>query len=44
MTETPPTIELIPPLLAQDTEEVLSTLLGYSKDKIAELRKKNAIM
>ena len=44
MSETPPTMELPPPLFGQDTEEVLSTLLGYSKDKIAELKKNNAVM
>lgn len=32
-----------PPALGEDTESVLSGLLGYSREKIAELREKRAI-
>jgi crotonobetainyl-CoA:carnitine CoA-transferase CaiB-like acyl-CoA transferase len=43
MTETNPTMVRNPPLLGENTEEVLSNLLGYDHKKINELREKNAI-
>jgi crotonobetainyl-CoA:carnitine CoA-transferase CaiB-like acyl-CoA transferase len=44
MTETNPTMSRNPPLLGENTEEVLSTLLDYNQEKITELKKKNAIL
>ncbi len=38
MSDTPPTIQSIPPALGQHTEEILQTLLGYDDVKIAELQ------
>jgi len=42
-TGTPVTYESAPPLLGEHTDEVLSEWLGYSADKLAELRKDSAI-
>ncbi|KAI9332739.1 CoA-transferase family III domain-containing protein [Zopfochytrium polystomum] len=42
--ESKPTIRLPPPLLGQHTDEVLSSLLGYSDAQIAELRREKAIL
>lgn len=43
LSETPPKVELPPPLLGQHNEEILSTILGYSKEEIANLRKEGVI-
>jgi len=42
-TGTPVTYESAPPLLGEHTDEVLSEWLGYSADKLAQLRKDSAI-
>lgn len=44
MTETNPTMVRSPPLLGENTEEVLTNLLGYDDKKLDELRGKNAII
>lgn len=41
--ETKPEIKSPPPLLGQDTREVLSTLLGYSEKEIDELKRKRVV-
>lgn len=43
MSATPPELRSAPPILGQHTDEVLSTLLGYSPAKIAELRNCGAL-
>ncbi len=40
---TPPGIQKPPPMLGQHTEEVLTELLGYSKEDIEALREKGAV-
>ncbi|MFH1699439.1 MAG: CaiB/BaiF CoA-transferase family protein [Candidatus Zixiibacteriota bacterium] len=42
--ETPGQIRMHPPLLGEHTDEVLRDVLGYSSEKIEELRKKGAIV
>ena len=44
MSETPIVIERAPPVFGQDSEEVLSKILGYSSKKISELRKIGAFL
>ena len=41
--ETPGSIRLPPPLLGQHTEEILSDLLGYSKEEIAAFRQEGIV-
>ena len=41
--ETKPEIKRPPPVLGQDTREVLSTLLGYSEKEIDKLEQKRVI-
>ena len=41
--ETPVKVELPPPLLGEHGEEILSKLLGYSEEEIAELKKENVV-
>jgi crotonobetainyl-CoA:carnitine CoA-transferase CaiB-like acyl-CoA transferase len=41
--ETPVRVKSVPPLLGQHTEEILSTILGYSSEYIAELKEKGVI-
>jgi crotonobetainyl-CoA:carnitine CoA-transferase CaiB-like acyl-CoA transferase len=41
--DTPVTYAAAPPVLGEHTDEVLSEWLGYSADKLAELRKNSAI-
>jgi len=41
--ETPGSIRLPPPLLGQHTEEILSGLLGYSKEEIGALRREGIV-
>jgi crotonobetainyl-CoA:carnitine CoA-transferase CaiB-like acyl-CoA transferase len=43
LSQTPAEIHRPPPLLGEHTEEVLTSLLGYSIDDIASLRDKKAI-
>jgi len=43
LTETPTILERVPPTIGQDTDEILSKLLGYSEEEIAELKKAQAI-
>lgn len=43
LSKTPAKIETASPLLGQHTEELLCSLLGYSKEKIIELRKNDII-
>ena len=43
LTETPTTLERVPPTLGQDTEEILSKILGYSKEEIAQLKQAQAV-
>ncbi len=43
LSDTPGSIENPPPLLGQHTDEILSDVLGYSKEKITELRKSEVI-
>ena len=43
LSDTPGSIENPPPLLGQHTDEILSDVLGYSKDEITELRKLEVI-
>lgn len=43
LSETPPTVELPPPLLGQHNEEILSTILGYSRGEIAKLKEEGVI-
>jgi crotonobetainyl-CoA:carnitine CoA-transferase CaiB-like acyl-CoA transferase len=42
--ETPGTIRMAPPLLGEHTEEILTDVMGYSKEKISELREQRAIV
>ncbi|MBX3015821.1 MAG: CoA transferase [Caldilineaceae bacterium] len=39
----PPTIRRAPPLLGEQSEEILATMLGYTNEAIAELRTKGVI-
>lgn len=39
----PPTIRYAPPMLGEHTTEILESILGYSNDKISELRSSGAI-
>jgi CoA:oxalate CoA-transferase len=41
--ETPGEIRLPPPLLGEHTDEILTTTLDYSSDKIEELKRQGAI-
>jgi len=41
--ETELEIELPPPILGEHTEEILSGLLGYGKERIAQLRERGVI-
>jgi len=41
--ETPGSVRLPPPLLGQHTEEILSDLLGYSKEEIGALRQEGIV-
>jgi crotonobetainyl-CoA:carnitine CoA-transferase CaiB-like acyl-CoA transferase len=41
--ETKPGIKLPPPMLGEHTEEILSTLLGYGKERITQLREGGVI-
>lgn len=43
MSKTPGAVETPAPLLGQHTEEILSELLGYSKEQVAQLQAKGAI-
>ncbi|HAV77583.1 MAG TPA: hypothetical protein DCX53_09555, partial [Anaerolineae bacterium] len=43
LSDTPADLRLPPPMLGQHTEEVLTTLLDYSKDDVAAFRDKEAI-
>lgn len=43
MSETMPTMYRHAPLLSQDTESVLGEFLGYTKEQVAELRKKQVV-
>lgn len=43
LSKTPAKIEITSPLLGQHTNELLHDLLGYTKEKIIELRKNNII-
>jgi len=40
---TPGRIELPPPLLGEHTDEILSSVLGYSPERIEELKRKGAV-
>jgi CoA:oxalate CoA-transferase len=44
LSETPGEVVSPAPLLGEHTEEILSALLGYSKDKIAELLKEKVVL
>jgi crotonobetainyl-CoA:carnitine CoA-transferase CaiB-like acyl-CoA transferase len=39
----PVQVRLPPPLLGQQTEEILNELLGYNSDNISELREQSVI-
>jgi crotonobetainyl-CoA:carnitine CoA-transferase CaiB-like acyl-CoA transferase len=41
--ETPGTIRLPPPLLGQHTDEILTGVLGYSKEQVESLRQHGAV-
>lgn len=41
--DTPGAVRLPPPLVGEHTDEILSGVLGYSPDQIAELRKQGAV-
>jgi crotonobetainyl-CoA:carnitine CoA-transferase CaiB-like acyl-CoA transferase len=41
--DTPTTISLSPPLLGEHTDEILTEVLGYGKDRIEELRNREII-
>ena len=41
--ETPGTVRLPPPLLGQHTDEILTGVLGYSKDQVESLRQHGAV-
>lgn len=43
LSETPGSVEKAAPLLGQHTEEILQEILGYSSEKVAELRSKNVL-
>jgi len=43
LSETPAEVHAPPPLLGEHTEEVLTSLLGYSPEDVASLRIKKAI-
>jgi len=43
LSDTPGKIKTPPPVAGQHTEEILRNVLGYSKEKIEELRKSGAI-
>jgi crotonobetainyl-CoA:carnitine CoA-transferase CaiB-like acyl-CoA transferase len=44
MSKTPLSIDIAPPLFSQDSENILSDILGYKPDKIAELKKNGAVL
>ncbi|MBS7631809.1 CoA transferase, partial [Candidatus Bathyarchaeota archaeon] len=44
LSETPGIVEAPAPILGQHTEEVLTSLLGYSKEKIEKLEKSGIIV
>jgi crotonobetainyl-CoA:carnitine CoA-transferase CaiB-like acyl-CoA transferase len=41
--ETPGEVRLPPPLLGQHTDEILSSVLGYTPERIAALRRDGAV-
>jgi crotonobetainyl-CoA:carnitine CoA-transferase CaiB-like acyl-CoA transferase len=43
MSETPGVVDRVFPVVGGDTEEVLTTLLNYSKEEVVELRKKGVL-
>lgn len=43
LSHTPALIKTPPPLLGEHTNEILSDLLGYNKEKISRLRKEKVI-
>lgn len=43
MTETTTAIEMLPPMLGQHTNEILSDLLGYSEEELVRLKKEKVI-
>ncbi len=43
MSQTPPAYRSAPPLLGQHTDEVLSSLLGYSETQLAQLRERDVL-
>lgn len=43
LSETPGAVETAPPLLGQHTEEILTSLLGYGLEEVAELRKAGVV-
>jgi crotonobetainyl-CoA:carnitine CoA-transferase CaiB-like acyl-CoA transferase len=43
LSETPGVVERAGPRLGEHTEEILANFLGYSEDRIAELRREGAI-
>lgn len=44
MSRTPPTVETPPPVFSQDSEDILSKVLGYDKMKISELKKSGTVL
>jgi formyl-CoA transferase len=43
LSQTPAVVQRPPPLLGQHTQEVLTTLLGYSADEVAELEERGVV-
>jgi len=43
LSETPAEVHAPPPLLGEHTEEVLTSLLGYSPEDVASLRERKVI-